>query len=83
MVIDHNRTLRFLQAHRGRWVRPATNAQLLSLLFLSLKGFAVAVRVRGDSYKFRVADHVPVSQGVIAPVKGGAPRDKQSLAVAC
>ena len=69
MGIDHNRVLALLQAHRGRWMRPATNAQLLSHLFLALKGYAIAVRDSEGNYMFRLAERRPVMQPAAIPIE--------------
>jgi hypothetical protein len=55
MAIDHTRALVTLRSHPATWVRPETNAQLLSYLFLALKGIAIAAR-DSEGYIFRIAD---------------------------
>jgi hypothetical protein len=54
MGIDHNVALTVLQNHPHQWVRPGTNARLLSYLLLALKGYAIAVRDE-DGYLFHLA----------------------------
>jgi hypothetical protein len=44
MGIDHDKALTVLRSHPHSWVRPRTNAHLLSYLVLALKGYAIAVR---------------------------------------
>jgi hypothetical protein len=54
MGMDRDMALAVLSSHPNKWVRPGTNAHLLSYLLLALKGDAIAVRDE-DGYLFRLA----------------------------
>jgi hypothetical protein len=54
MGIDHDMAMAVLRNHPNQWVRPGTNAHLLSYLLLAIKGMAIAVRDE-DGYLFRLA----------------------------